>query len=56
VTVEPLFPPEWTDRQEALLDKLIASNTGDDSSDAGVCAQAWEGKVAEWQVRRRAAD
>jgi len=56
VTVEPLFPPEWTDRQEALLDKLIASNTGDDSSDAGVRAQAWEGKVAEWQVRRRAAD
>ena len=40
VSVVPLFPPEWTTRQQALLDKLVASNTGDRASDAGALAQA----------------
>jgi molecular chaperone DnaJ len=51
VTVVPLFPREVTARQEAWLDKLVASNTGDASTEAGTRAQAWAGTMAEWLAR-----
>jgi len=44
VSMAPLFPPESTTRQQALLDKLVASNTGDRASDAGARARAWPGR------------
>lgn len=56
VTVVPLFPQEWNTRQAALLDKLVAANTGDAASEAGARVQAWAGMVAAWQARAPAAD
>ncbi|AMO25265.1 hypothetical protein UC35_05555 [Ramlibacter tataouinensis] len=56
VTVLPLFPPEWSKRQAALLDELVASNTGDGSGEAGARAQAWARTLAAWQARRAKAD
>lgn len=53
VTVVPLFPRDVTARQEAWLDKLVASNTGDASTEAGIRAQAWAGTMAEWLGRSR---
>jgi DnaJ-class molecular chaperone len=54
VTVVPLFPAEWTSRQAALLDELIASNTGDAASDAGARAKVWARTLADWQARHPA--
>jgi DnaJ-class molecular chaperone len=48
VSVVPLFPAEWAERQEALLDALIQTNTQDETTDAGVQAQAWNRTVAAW--------
>lgn len=56
VTVVPLFPQEWNSRQAALLDKLVAANTGDAGSEAGQRAHAWAGQMADWQARNPAAD
>jgi DnaJ-class molecular chaperone len=49
VTVVPLFPAQWTPGQEALLDALVDTNTGDAGSDAGARAHAWQRMVAGWQ-------
>jgi molecular chaperone DnaJ len=51
VTVVPLFPADFSARQEALLDKLIASNTGDASSEAGLRAKEWAGTLSGWPGR-----
>lgn len=56
VTVVPLFPAEWNKRQEALIDKLVALNTGDDTSAAGARARAWGERLAAWDARQRNAD
>jgi molecular chaperone DnaJ len=48
VSVVPMFPPEFNARQEALLDTLIASNTGDSGTEAGARVNEWEGTMADW--------
>jgi len=52
VSVVPLFPAEWTDGQQALLDALIESNTGDEASEAGGRARAWHAQVTAWRSRQ----
>jgi molecular chaperone DnaJ len=52
VTVVPLFPSEWSARQEALIDQLVASNTGDEETPAGVRGQAWQETVSRWRARQ----
>lgn len=52
VTVVPLFPAEWTDQQQAYVDALVESNTGDASTDAGAKARSWEKQVAAWRERQ----
>jgi DnaJ-class molecular chaperone len=49
VSVVPLFPAEWAEGQEALLDALIQTNTGDETTDAGARAEAWKRTVAAWR-------
>jgi molecular chaperone DnaJ len=51
VSVVPLFPAEWAEDQEVLLDALIQSNTEDATTDAGARVQAWNRKVAAWGER-----
>jgi molecular chaperone DnaJ len=51
VTVVPLFPSDWSERQQALLDTLIQTNTGDPSTAAGARLQAWDRTVAAWRER-----
>ncbi|MBC5785749.1 DnaJ domain-containing protein [Ramlibacter sp. USB13] len=48
VSVTPLFPAEWSERQAALLDALIHSNTQDESTEAGARVRAWNRMVAAW--------
>jgi molecular chaperone DnaJ len=48
VSVVPLFPSEWDQRQDALLDALIQSNTQDQSTEAGTQVRAWNEQVAAW--------
>jgi molecular chaperone DnaJ len=52
VTVAPQFPSQWSPAQEALIDQLMHSNTGDVGTDAGLRAQAWQRTVAAWQGRQ----
>lgn len=52
VTVTPEFPSEWSPQQEALLDALVHSNTGDASTPAGARAQEWHRTVAQWRARQ----
>lgn len=49
VTVVPLFPEEWTERQEALLDALIQTNTADEATPAGARVRGWNRTVAAWR-------
>jgi molecular chaperone DnaJ len=52
VSLVPLFPDPWDEQQDALLDALIATNTADESTDAGARAQAWQQTVAAWRRRQ----
>lgn len=54
VSVVPLFPAEWSARQEALLQQLVQSNTADAGTEAGVRARAWEQTLAAWRERQQA--
>lgn len=49
VSVVPLFPAEWTERQEALLDALILTNTGDEKTDEGALIHAWKRTASAWR-------
>ncbi|HYF18727.1 MAG TPA: DnaJ C-terminal domain-containing protein, partial [Ramlibacter sp.] len=42
VRVVPLFPSAWTRQQEALLDQLVATNTGDAKTEPGARTAAWK--------------
>jgi molecular chaperone DnaJ len=53
VTVDPLFPEELAREQEALVDRLVASNSGSPRTDAGERMAAWRQRVAGWQARVR---
>ena len=48
VSVVPLFPTQWSDGQEALLDALIESNTQDPATEAGAQVRRWNEQVAAW--------
>lgn len=51
VRIEPLFPPGLGDEQEALLDRLVATNSGDPASAAGARCSAWRQALQDWQER-----
>jgi len=55
VTVVPQFPAQCSPEQDAMLDQLVHSNTGDVRTDAGRRAQAWQDTVAQWQQRQAGA-
>lgn len=54
VTVTPLFPDELSDAQDALLDRLMASNSRASGTPANQQVRAWERQVKQWQKEARA--
>lgn len=50
VTVVPLFPDEFSNKQQAQIDRLIATNTEDSQSAAGKRAAAWNQRLQCWQA------
>jgi len=51
VTVVPLFPEDFSAEQEALVDGLIAANSGARSTAAGKRTSAWNQVVGKWEAR-----
>ena len=51
VTVVPMFPPELNQAQEAAVDQLVASNSGQAGTPAGDRMAAWTRLVDGWQDR-----
>lgn len=51
VTVVPLFPEDFSPEQEALIDGLIATNSGARSTAAGKRMRAWDQVVGKWETR-----
>jgi len=51
VTVVPLFPEELGREQQALLDKLVAANSGARGSAAGKRIAAWQAAMQAWQAK-----
>lgn len=54
VTIVPLFPPELNAKQEATVDRLIASNSGNPATAAGDRIASWNRELAQWQERMAA--
>ena len=54
VTVAPQFPEELSDAQDALLDRLVASNSRSAGTPAHERVRAWERQVKQWQKVARA--
>ena len=52
VTVVPMFPQEFSQEQEAAIDRLVASNSGKAGTPAGDRMAAWTRLVDHWQDRR----
>ncbi|WP_427911464.1 DnaJ domain-containing protein [Ramlibacter sp. MMS24-I3-19] len=50
VTVVPLFPEEFGAEQEALVDRLVASNSGAVGTATGQRMAAWSAQLADWQA------
>jgi len=50
VTVVPLFPEDFGHEQEALIDGLIATNSGARSTAAGKRMLAWNEVVGRWEA------
>ncbi len=55
VSITPLFPEGLTPAQEALIDALVAHNTGDAATTAGRRMADWDNRLDAWQARRGAA-
>lgn len=53
VTVVPMFPQEFSQEQEAVIDRLVVSNSGTVGTPAGERMAAWSRLVNNWQDRRR---
>jgi molecular chaperone DnaJ len=51
VTVVPLFPEEFSSKQEAQVDRLIATNSGAAGTVAGNRVSAWSQVLKKWQAR-----
>jgi DnaJ-class molecular chaperone len=51
VTVVPLFPQELGADQQALVDRLVAGNTGARGTAAGARMAAWEAQFQRWKAR-----
>jgi len=51
VTVVPLFPEEFSSKQEAQIDRLIDTNSGAAGTAAGNRATAWNRVLRKWQAR-----
>lgn len=52
ITVVPMFPQEFSQEQEAAIDRLVASNSGKAGTPAGDRQAAWTRLVDNWQDRR----
>jgi len=50
VTVVPLFPEDFSSKQEAQIDRLIATNSGAAGTAAGKRASAWNQVLRKWQA------
>ena len=51
VTVVPLFPEEFSSKQEAQIDRLIATNSRSGGTAAGSRISEWDQSLAKWQAR-----
>lgn len=49
----PMFPQEFSQEQEAVIDRLVVSNSGTAGTPAGDRMAAWSRLVNNWQDRRR---
>jgi DnaJ-class molecular chaperone len=49
ITVVPLFPQEFSPAQEAAIDQLMASNSGQAGSSAGARMTEWHRVLARWE-------
>jgi len=49
ITVVPLFPPAFSPAQEAAIDRLVATNSGQAGSAAGDRMAEWHRLVARWE-------
>ncbi len=55
ITVAPLFPEEFSLEQDALIDRLVDTNSGAAGTASGDRMAAWARKMESWQVRMDAA-
>jgi len=53
ITVVPMFPEEFSEDQEAAIDRLVASNSGTAGTPAGDRMAAWVRLLDNWQDQRR---
>ncbi|GAC1527898.1 MAG: molecular chaperone DnaJ [Ramlibacter sp.] len=51
ITVAPLFPDDLSRQQQAIIDHLVASNTGAPGTAAGHRMAAWDCQLANWRAR-----
>jgi DnaJ-class molecular chaperone len=51
VTVVPLFPEEFSSKQEAQIDRLIATNSCSAGTAAGHRVSEWNQSLEKWQAR-----
>jgi molecular chaperone DnaJ len=51
ITIVPLFPEEFSSKQEAQIDRLIASNSSAARTAAGIRASEWGECLEKWQSR-----
>lgn len=54
LSVTPWFPEALSPAQEALVDRLVAGNTGDAATAAGRRMADWDTRLDAWQARRKA--
>jgi molecular chaperone DnaJ len=51
VTVVPVFPEEFSSKQEAQISRLIAANSGDPGTAAGKRVSVWNQRIEKWQAK-----
>ncbi len=51
VTVVPVFPEEFSSKQNAQINRLIAANSGDAATLAGKRVSAWNQRLEKWRTK-----
>jgi molecular chaperone DnaJ len=55
ITVAPLFPEAFNEEQDALIDRLVATNSGATGTASGDRMSHWASQMERWQARMETA-